>query len=229
MDNQKIIDRLEKLRAMSEDTSSPHEAAIALGRMQRLMEKHGITTTELELNQIKEETSDRITRNQRAIPEYLANLAVIVGNAFECNPVVNTIWGGMTITYCGIHPGPLLAKYSVAVLTRQLTKARQDYIKSLPRYLSSRKKINAGNSFAMGWIMEAAKKANALNPRTSPEKQALIDQYVEQKISPKGEQQTTGTKNRYVDSMAAGAHAARDVQLNHGVDGKEQIKLGVMV
>lgn len=44
----------------------------------------------------------------------------------------------------------------------------------------------------------------------------------------RGQQRTTGTKTRYLDSMEEGARAARDVQLNHGVDGQEQIKLGVM-
>ena len=55
MDNQekidnrdKIIERVRALLAMGSDTSSPNEAAIALGRARKLMDKHQVTAIDIE-------------------------------------------------------------------------------------------------------------------------------------------------------------------------------------
>ncbi len=225
MDKQKIIERIEKLKAMANDKTSPHEAAIALRRIQKLMDKHNLSSEELELAKIKEETTDRISRNRRAIPEYLSNLVVVIANAFECRALIHTAYSGTRATFCGIHPGPLLCKYATEVLASQLAKARADYIKTLPCYIPSRTKTDAANSFAMGWVLTAAEKANAISPKASVEKQKLLDDYIEKEIQPIGEQRTTSSKG-FADCMQDGREAAKDVQLNHGVDGQEQLKIG---
>ena len=43
----KVVQRVQSLIAMSQDTSSPNEAAIALKRANKLMQSHDITSTEL--------------------------------------------------------------------------------------------------------------------------------------------------------------------------------------
>jgi len=55
--NEKILDKLKKLLALSK-SDNPHEAALALQRARKLMDTFGITAEDIVLNDIGEEISD---------------------------------------------------------------------------------------------------------------------------------------------------------------------------
>lgn len=209
-----IIDRIEKLMAMAtHEGSNPNEAA------------------DVEMNQVKREDAGALSKNSRRIPDYLSVLVEVIANTFECRAIYSQNFHGTTVVYYGFGSDPVLAKYSLAVLKRQLIKARQEFLKGLKRGLSRKLKTVAANSFAEGWVLEAAKKANALRSRIPPEKAALIERYQAAEID--GFEDLAGlesTKTPSVDvARQAGMKAALDVQLHHGMDGESLKQLGSRV
>jgi len=63
-DTDKIVERVRKLLAMSEDTSSPHEAAIAAKRAAHLMQQYNIDNAAVLLNTLSD---DDIVENTVAL------------------------------------------------------------------------------------------------------------------------------------------------------------------
>ena len=81
---EKIKSRLAKLLRMAQDSSSPHEAAIAASRARSLMDKYQISEADLD-NQIHDEFGDsRYGRNYVNIPTYMNILAVAVARFNDC-------------------------------------------------------------------------------------------------------------------------------------------------
>lgn len=68
-----IIERLRKLYAMSQDVSSPEEAAIAGRRARALMDKHGVTIDDLQTSEFGETISEF---TKRRLPAWVDVLAV---------------------------------------------------------------------------------------------------------------------------------------------------------
>ena len=82
MDRDKIIARVRKLYAMSQEAqSSPNEAEIALRRCQSLMSRFGVTIDELETS---EYGSSTIGRSFRKVPSYVTLLSSAVALLHDC-------------------------------------------------------------------------------------------------------------------------------------------------
>lgn len=82
MERDKVIARVRKLYAMSQEAeSSPNEAEIALRRCQSLMSKFGVTIGELETS---EYGSSTIGRNFRKVPSYVTLLSSAVALLHDC-------------------------------------------------------------------------------------------------------------------------------------------------
>jgi hypothetical protein len=224
-DTDKILGRIEKLMAMAaQKDASPHEAAIALKRAQALMEKHGLDAEEVALAQVKEEGAGIVSRNNSSLPEHITLLVGVIANAFECKAIFNQGWRGTSVTYYGFGTDPVLAKYALQVLARQLDKARTGYLGKLnPRMKKANKTIRA-NSFAQGWVLQAGEQAGALRARVPDDKETAIDAYIGRKLGELGQVRETRTKTSdraYYD----GIRAAQDVRLYHGVGGDGQLRL----
>jgi len=82
MDRKKVISRVRKLYAMSQEAqSSPNEAEIALRRCQSLMSKFGVTVSELETSEYGSSTIGRSFRN---VPSYVTLLSSAVALLHDC-------------------------------------------------------------------------------------------------------------------------------------------------
>jgi len=86
MTDEKILDRIQKLLAMSRDTSSPHEAAIAAKRAASLMQKHNLEEADVIL---KDLGSDDITQEQPdtggvKITGWMNRFSVAVAKLMDC-------------------------------------------------------------------------------------------------------------------------------------------------
>jgi len=82
MEREKVIARVRKLYAMSQEAqSSPNEAEIALRRCQSLMAKFGVTISDLETS---EYGSSTIGRNFRKVPSYVTLLSSAVALLHDC-------------------------------------------------------------------------------------------------------------------------------------------------
>ncbi len=87
MDIQKIKDRIQKLLAMANDSSSPNEAAIAASRVQKLMAKYNLEMVDLIAEDVLDEDNliktDRKARYKRT-PAYIQWIEVAIAKAFNC-------------------------------------------------------------------------------------------------------------------------------------------------
>jgi len=82
MEREKVIARVRKLYAMSQEAeSSPHEAEIALRRCQSLMSKFGVTIEELETSEYGSSTIGRVFRK---VPSYVTLLSSAVALLHDC-------------------------------------------------------------------------------------------------------------------------------------------------
>lgn len=82
MEREKVIARVRKLYAMSQEAvSSPNEAEIALRRCQSLMSKFGVTVSELETSEYGKSTIGRSFRN---VPSYVSLLSSAVALLHDC-------------------------------------------------------------------------------------------------------------------------------------------------
>jgi hypothetical protein len=87
-DLNKIKDRIAKLLAMADDTSSPEEAAIAASRARKLMGKYQLEAWECSKEIEEAFATKRATRAYAAIPEYINWLATAVAEFDDCQSVM---------------------------------------------------------------------------------------------------------------------------------------------
>jgi len=82
VDRQKLLDRIRRLYAMAQEAdSSPHEAEIALRRCRSLMERFGVSESDLETPEF---SSSKVGKGYRATPSYVSVLGASVGLLHDC-------------------------------------------------------------------------------------------------------------------------------------------------
>lgn len=88
MKDQKIIDRVRKLLAMAEDSSSPHEAAIAATRASKLMQQHNLDSAAVRVKQgiNRDDMSQREAGlGYGRIPAWYSQLLIPVAELHDCH------------------------------------------------------------------------------------------------------------------------------------------------
>lgn len=83
-DRDKIIERVRALLAMGSDTSSPNEAAIALGRARKLMDKHQISAIDIENAAEDDFGENGFTSDSNQNKTWLGILVVSVSKLNSC-------------------------------------------------------------------------------------------------------------------------------------------------
>ena len=117
MKDSKIIERIRKLYAMSQDTSSANEAAIAAKRARSLMDKHGIQLADLESSEMSQATA---SNQYKQLPRWYGVLAFGVAKYNDC--IVHNIGG--RIRFSGydvdVAGATLMLDYLVNTMERHL-------------------------------------------------------------------------------------------------------------
>jgi hypothetical protein len=224
MSNEKIMDKLRKLYALSK-SSNPHEAAVALQRAQKLMQHHGIDQSDLELSDISESISDYWPVGGSRPPTYMLGLLAIIRDAFAVQSVV--LSGISTrVSFCGPQNRAVLASYTFEVLGRQLIKARQNFIKTQNKRLKTTTKTSRGDKFAEGWIIAVLNEIEKL--AMTAREEDLTRRWLEKKYTHTEELNGREARNARgaVEARRAGYQEGRQVQLHQPVDGQEQRKIG---
>jgi hypothetical protein len=128
MNKNELIEKIKKLLALS-DSSNPNEAAVALSRAQKLMEKYKIETAELQLNNGIDEIQLK-TLNSINTQTIMCKLLNIIRKAFGVEYILHTTNSKVT-SISLIGPSDLLesCEYIFSVLSRQAAKAIGDYTK----------------------------------------------------------------------------------------------------
>lgn len=115
-DREKLLTRIRKLYAMSQESeSSPHEAEIAMRRCQSLMEKFGVTESDLETSEFG---ASGIGKDFRAVPAYVGVLGSAVALLHDCICVK-----GRSIEFRGFSIDAEVASLTYAYLSEVMERS----------------------------------------------------------------------------------------------------------
>ncbi len=250
MNIQKIKERIKKLLAMSQDSSSPHEAAIAAGRVQKLMADYNLEMADLIAQELNDEDNIiefRVNIRYKRIPSYIGWIEVAVAKAFNCE-----VKGGgekkdghyynQTIFYgykTDVEVASWLCSYICAQLERMAkqVKVPEPYA-SLGlgrRYMADWRKGAANeicdrvkNFYGTGSSQEAQdqeveKPASSINQQALSIKQQTLVTLKKDAIEKKFGRFSYGTSKTYRythDGMSAGRQAAESIKISRDIQKK---------
>ncbi|OOF46918.1 hypothetical protein BKK52_10430 [Rodentibacter trehalosifermentans] len=226
----KLLRKIKKLLALSKSTN-PHEAASALAMAQKLMAENRINQAQVEFSQAhtKQKTAIKSAR-------YVHMLIAIVKKAFGvdaylCNQYPGEDWceNKMHIVFFGIDERPEVASYCFDVLYRKLQTARKAFLDTQSKRLKRSTLISRGDRFCEGWVVGVNQ--NVKQFAMTPEEKQKVDHYktsiFENEKWSELKVRSAGDTRDYGASQSAGYRQGQQVTLNHGVNGKETVKLGV--
>ncbi len=231
MSNQKIIERIKKLLRLAARSTHEGEAANALSQAQKLMEKHGLDTNAPELSDVCEMDIASKIKSKRP-PAYFGGLVWLVAKSFGCDVHRVTDWfdGCHKVVFTGHNERPEVATYVYEVFERQLLKARKEYIASLNKRIKRTTKVARADLFCEGWVVAVKSKVNefALTETESTQiKEYRENEHPNLKQMKGREASEEKARGGADNAYSAGYGAGKQVELNHGVNGRETEKLTV--
>jgi hypothetical protein len=169
-----VIEKVKKLLALGR-SNEPHESALALQRARSLMDKHGITSTDLEVADIQPRNG--AAGRYKTPPEYITELADVCADLFECGVYYMTesqpsnfyrpknVYQTRPV-FIGAEPQNEICGYTYDVLVRQLIRARRSFrSKEWHPSLITRDR----DSYARGWVEAIRSKvADMVPPKPKP-------------------------------------------------------------
>ena len=229
MSDKRILAKIKKLMAMVE-RGNPHESANAMKKVQALMAEHQLSSEDVALSGI-DASKVKAANNSERQPKWSLLLVSLVRQAFGVEAIMcheQLAWGRNTAEVMFIGPAERveIAGYVYTVLARQLKAARAEYISSLSKRMKTSTKTARADLFCEGWGNGGDHKISALVP--SEQESQLVAQYIE-KHHPNlsaGESRAAKATKRDQSASLHGWMAAKQVELNAGVGGQEQAKLG---
>ena len=227
----KLKKRIKKLLALSKSTNA-NEAALALEMAQKLMVEYGVSQSEVGEFEILEE-SIKGNSGERP-PRYEIYLISSVANSFGCECAYGVVKKISKTFYdigyydyeyghifAGLEHRVKIATFISDILLRKIKKARIDYLKSLNRVRVRVNKIKRADDFCLGWVHTVVAKLHKFT--NSSDEQTTIDNYVSTlnwddglKTISRGAIRKSG-----VNDFVNGLRSASDVQIQHGLEGRE--------
>jgi hypothetical protein len=221
-DKDKILDKIRKCMALSA-SSNEHEAAAALRQARALMEKHGISDTDVLASAAGEMRAKAGAASRPA--EWEARLAAETAAVFGCQSLfaVGAAWADHRGQWVFIGTGARyeVAKYCFEVLLRQVKRARAEHIKTVLRRCRPTTKTRRADLFCHGWVASAVSKAEAL--ALPEDEQKALDAYLAKTYPSLRDIKTTSRneKKRMSETdwldFARGHRSGADAQLHRGV------------
>lgn len=225
MSNQRILDKIKKLMALA-NSGNPHEAANAMRKAQALMKEHQLSQSDVELSSIAKHGAKMANKSIKQ-PKWSVMLTTLICRAFGVEAYASyDIFGGASCNFIGLSANVEIAAYCYTVLSRQLLKARREYATSLNKRLKSSTKTARSDLFCEGWVHGVYQQVTDLSP--NEKERELIRLFKEQKIPnlETGKVREANGTSRDNGAIAEGYKAGRQVRLNAGVSGSEQLKIG---
>lgn len=216
--NKKIIDKVCKCLRLSE-SGNPNEAAAALRQAAAMMEKYGISDSQILTAEVTESVAEV---GERYNPPFWAlALATLIAEAFQCRSFISRRYGrGPEFRFIGIGYKTEVATYSYMVLVRSLQRAVNEFSQTLvdaniDDVSESHRRINV---FVQAWLFRVGRTVSTLIDE--PANKVVIDEYIQQKY---GEtvsftSQPTDTHHADYDDILSGMRAANEVELYRSVE-----------
>lgn len=214
MDRNKVLDKIQKCMALSKSPNE-HEAAAAMRQAQKLMERHGVTETELGVIGYAAEVVHCSIQAGKKIPHTLQSVTALMMRAFGVYAVygseVRVSDRSFTVTYLGPQHRVLLAAYAHDVVSRAVDRAWAKHLKENPRYKGV---TGARAGFYLGWVSAVRDKVEAFG--IQDDEQRAIDALSKSMYGDLNE--AKANKQRvYTNTMKAGAMAGESFDLHRPV------------
>lgn len=158
----KIMDRVRKLLRMADDTSSPHEAAIAATRASKLMAKHNIASSAVRLEQGVSATDINpvhASRQFSRVPRWFAALIVPVAELHDCHARYVPGRPGKRVEFLGVDQDAQVCAYVFDYLIAQIDMLAQRYKDRFPG--ATRAALNDYRKGCAAGILEVLAKMKA--------------------------------------------------------------------
>lgn len=187
---EKVKSKIKKLLALAQ-SDNPNEAKIAKVQAEKLMRKHSLSESELEIVDIPVKVSNRMT-----LRDYELIIVSEIASISGCIPYQRTRKIGRKfetrICFFGVSYKAEIAAYSLNVLLAQLDAD----IKNAGLKRARQSEID---SFCVGWICSVIVKVQKIFPKDEPSesvKQAF-NKKTESEQMPEAKTKATETKNDY--------------------------------
>lgn len=230
-DKSKILDKIKKCMALS-SSSNEHEAAAALRQARKLMEANGISDLDVKAHEVSEQKARSGASQQPA--NWESCLSGKIARTFGCRVIFATQWSGWHGSgywkFIGCGSAPEIAQYAFTVLLRQIKRARADHIKSALKRCKTATKTRRADLFCEGWVQSVAGLVDAFagDERTEESISSFMEiRYPDLvKLDSRDRNAGRNLRNHELTDFDAGALLGRNTQLNRGVGGEENLKLG---
>lgn len=217
----KVLEKIKKLMALSQ-SDNPNEAALAMDKASELMQQHQVSIQDVELSSIGEYMVKMANMSKKQ-PEWHAILINVVAEIFGVEPMIIRRIEDSALSFIGIKDRIEVAAYCYTVLSRKVIVERKRYIGTLSKRMKPAKKTARADVFCKGWVI--AVEQNVARLGRSDREKRLVDEYME--INHQDRSISCARKGKkHMDSLIAGIVAGSDVQVHHGVDGKQTMRIG---
>lgn len=214
MNTQKIIDKICKCLRLSE-SCNPNEAALALRQAHALMEKYSITEEQLIAADVAEASA---LAGERYNPPFWAlALSELVAKVYTCRTLVSRRYGRQPeFRFVGMGATAEIAKYTFAVLYRNLARARDNFIHELSE-ASLEERERRGDVFAQAWLFRIARMVADF--ASTPSHNESVDRYIKENYGDTQDLtgQPTPPVNEDYEDILSGMRAASGVVLLRSV------------
>lgn len=157
MDKDRLKEKCLKLLAMSEDKSSPNEAATALRMLHKLMNQHGMSIDDIRNSKKSDFAIAEFVYGKSRVPRIFDSIAIAVAVLNDCI-AMKTVCGGY------IFKGyDLDAHMSVHMVDYLINAAKRD--KERFRAVSG-ESATIVNDYQRGWVHEVSQRLKAMHNET---------------------------------------------------------------
>lgn len=232
MNKEKYLAKIKKLLALGKSTNS-HEAALALARARKLMAEYHISEIDVGISDISEASSQGAPSDAQSMPAYMVGLIQVIQKAFGVQSYGSWRYTPRGIpkrivAFYGPEERPQIAVYAWTVLSRQLVRARAEYLSGVRRSIKSETRIARADKFCEGWVAGVYEVVQRFVVTESEQTlmQAFINKYnSEMKVTtPRAAKQTRGGQGT---AGVEGYFAGKKATLNHAVNGSGQSPLQI--
>ncbi|QLV87814.1 DUF2786 domain-containing protein [Citrobacter sp. RHBSTW-00678] len=230
---ERYLQKIKKLLNLARRSTNANEAASAMNKALDLMRVHGVSETDVDLLAINEAGSKTAPSDAEKSPKYMHFLAHVVQEAFGVECYISwdyDAWPAKrSAVFYGPNERPQIAAYAFDVLSRQMMKARREFISGLRKGIKTATKTARGDVFCEGWVNGVFQ---VIQKFAVPEAEKCLIECFHRKLTvEKGLTSAAGRESGKVrgggdTARMAGFRAGKNASINHGVDGATVARIG---
>lgn len=226
-DNNRIIDKIRKLLALS-NSSNEHEAALAASHAQRLLSAHNLAMADIESEQ-KPQSADKVEASvSKTLPKWVRHLSAGVCSAFDCQGIHHPATGKMT--FIGVGADVQIAAYTFTYLDKTIRRLCSYYMKRhANENIPTRHRELMRQSYYLGAVSTinlTLREQKVQTPITPGALVPIKEGLIKKAMADIGPTRTVRSRRSYIDSHAytKGQKDGQHVGIHKGISGNTHSK-----